>query len=83
MTDIETAVRDIVSHVAGSLRAGYGLNPSEKLCKAGLDSADVLMIVVHIERKYGIVFPARDISHFFSLRDIVDITNRKLKEKGQ
>ena len=56
------------------------VDPQQDLASQGIDSLDILSLLLLIQEKYNIQIPDEDIPKLSSLNEIVEYVNKKLQE---
>jgi acyl carrier protein len=55
------------------------IDPQKDLVLQGIDSLDILSLLLLIQEKYGVQIPDEDIPKLKTLNDIVEYVNKKLQ----
>jgi len=58
--------------------ASKGIKPETELQSLGIDSLDIVQILMDAEEKYGIEFSNEELSSFVTVQDIVTAIDNKL-----
>ena len=61
-----------------SIATGADIKPETELQSLGIDSLDLVQIIVDAEEKYGITFSNEELSGFVTVSDVVKAIDEKL-----
>lgn len=73
------AVIDTVKTILGKRVDISSLSEEGKLVDLGLDSLDLVEVMIEIEEEVGVEFSSDEIAHLVTLKDVVDLVNSKSK----
>ncbi|HPY80094.1 MAG: acyl carrier protein [Erysipelotrichaceae bacterium] len=72
-------VIDTVKTILGKRVDVSSLKQEDKLVDLGLDSLDLVEVMIEIEEQLGVEFSSDEIAHLITLKDVVDLVNSKSK----
>ena len=73
------AVIDTVKTILGKRVDVSSLSEEDKLVDLGLDSLDLVEVMIEIEEEVEVEFSSDEIAHLVTLKDVVDLVNSKSK----
>ncbi|HNX16526.1 MAG TPA: phosphopantetheine-binding protein [Bacilli bacterium] len=73
------AVIDTVKSILGKRVDVSSLQEGDKLVDLGLDSLDLVEVMIEIEEDLGVEFSSEEIARLVTLKDVVDLINSKSK----
>jgi acyl carrier protein len=73
------AVIDTVKTILGKRVDVSSFSEEGKLVDLGLDSLDLVEVMIEIEEEVGVEFSSDEIAHLVTLKDVVDLVNSKSK----